>query len=299
MTGITVTSTTDTSEAVIAAQGDKAPEVKVETAAAPETTPEKIEASEASTDTETESEESEETLGADKPPKKGGLQKRVGKLTRQREDARREAEYWRAEALKNQKPQAVDKPLEVAPAKVTDGKPAPEGFTTHDEYVEALADWKVDQKLSVRDQKSREMELKAQQDSKLKTYLQTRDEFAKGHEDYFDRMADIDKIPMSITVNEVLLESKNGPELLYELAKDPEEYKRICSLSVVAAAREIGKVEARLAKASDQTIAAKQTTKAPKPIAPVGTGSTSTSTKALDEMDFEEYKKAREAGRTA
>lgn len=283
MQNITVTSTTDTPEAVIAAQGDLA-QIKVVEPAAEETPAETLEASEPSDEIETEDAKED----GEAPKKKGGFQKKIGKLTKQREAARQEAEYWKSEALKKADTSAQTPAAIVEPIKV-EGRPTADTFETHEEYVEALADWKVDQKLSARDQKTKELDLKSEQEKQLKGYIAKRDEFAKGQDDYFERMEDIQTIPMSLTVNEALLTSDNGPELLYELAKDPEEYKRICSLPAIAAAREIGKLEAKLAQSSESKPETK-TTKAPKPLSPVGSSSSNTSTKKPDDMDFDEYK---------
>jgi hypothetical protein len=302
MSNITVTSSTDSAEAVLAVQGGTVtPTVEPsETKPAPEDTPaETLEASEPQDESEELEAEEPEESSDDKPKKKNGVQKRLSKLTRQREDARKEAEYWKQAALEKQTAKAPEMPptaLEVKPD--LSKRPVAESFETHEAYVEALADWKVEQRLSERDAKAKESAIKAEAQTKLNSFLSKRESFAKGHDDFFERMADIQSIPMSLTVNESLLESENGPELLYELAKDPDEYKRICSLPAIAAAREIGKFEARLQKSSDTETKTK-TTKAPKPPQPVGKGSSSLSTKPLEEMDYADYKRAREQGRTS
>lgn len=109
-------------------------------------------------------------------------------------------------------------------------------------------------------------------------------------------MEDVDDIPMSLTVQEVILASDNGPELMYELAKNPEEYARICKLPAVQAARELGKFEARISSSQDTKKETKQLTKtkAPPPIKPVGSKASSV-TKSPDDMDFQEFKRWREA----
>lgn len=262
------------------------PEVEIEETkpAAEEIPAETLEASEALEEKETDEEDSGDE-GKELVKSSKGAVKRIGKLTKQREDARREAAYWRDEALKNKPTEA--KPVEVVAKADSIGKPSAESFPTHEEYVEALADWKVDQKLSAREATQKQNELKSEQDKKLSGYIQKRDAFSKGREDYFERMEDIKDIPMSLTVNEALLESENGPELLYELAADPEEYKRICSLPAIQAARELGKFEASLAKSSETTqVPETKTSKAPTPIRPVGSKSTGSGKKSIFDKDL-------------
>lgn len=298
MSDIILTSTTDSAEAVAAVQGGSLPKVDpVETSATETKIPvETLENSEALEDTDLDEGDDETTEENKTPKKKNGIQKRIGKLNARISAAEQKAQYWEQEALKQQRIAQPKIETEITKPSA-DGKPTSDKFTTHEDYVEALTEWKVDQRLTAEKQQSKQQDLKSQQDLKLKSYLEKRDAFAKGHDDYFERMADINNIPMSITVNEALLDNELGPELIYELAKDPEEYKRICNLSVVQAALEIGKLSERLAK--PKATEAKQTTKAPKPIEPVGSGSASANSKPLGDLDFEAYKAARLAGRTA
>jgi hypothetical protein len=64
---------------------------------------------------------------------------------------------------------------------------------------------------------------------------------------------------------EAIIESEKGAEVLYHLGSHPDEAKRIAMLSPLAAARELGRIEARLSMPAPRT-----TTKAPPPVKPVG-----------------------------
>ena len=59
--------------------------------------------------------------------------------------------------------------------------------------------------------------------------------------------------------------SETGPDVIYYLGSNPKEASRIARLAPLLQAREIGKIEARLASNPP----AKKTTAAPAPIAPV------------------------------
>ena len=94
-----------------------------------------------------------------------------------------------------------------------------------------------------------------------------------------------------------MLESESGAEILYHLAKQPAELKRIAALSPVSAVREIGKLEAALTKSSSAPEnGTPRITGAPKPPPPTGRPSkTSSDTpeEAAKRGDFRAYAKLR------
>ena len=117
---------------------------------------------------------------------------------------------------------------------------------------------------------------------------------------------------------EAFMESPQGPEVMYHLAKNVDEAKRILALSPRMQLLEIGKIEATLeanskekptetvpatpARAAAPAPAQNQkptTSKAPTPIKPVG-ARTATNTSSLAEAaergDFKTYEKLRQAG---
>ena len=79
---------------------------------------------------------------------------------------------------------------------------------------------------------------------------------------------------------------------MYQLAKNREEYERICKLSPLAAAREMGRFEAKL-QSSEAPTQAKTTTKAPPPLKPVN-AKASASVKDPDSLPYREWKAWRE-----
>ena len=95
-----------------------------------------------------------------------------------------------------------------------------------------------------------------------------------------------------------MLESEHGAEILYHLAKHPAELKRIAALSPVSAVREVGKLEAALAKPSAPENGTPKITGAPKPPPPTGRPS-KTTTDSLDDpeviKDYPKWEKLREA----
>lgn len=99
--------------------------------------------------------------------------------------------------------------------------------------------------------------------------------FAK-HPDVADALLDL---PISAPMRDAIMDSTAtlAPKLLSFLASNPDECRRVASLSPRAALKEMGKLEARLDVApSGPTPAAKPVTSAPPPIKPVGSSATAT-----------------------
>lgn len=242
-----------------------------------------------------EDDEESKDLEKDKP-RKSGYQKRVDKL-----NARIASERARADALEERlarlereadpKAKSVD-----SSAKQTDGKPDPDKFDTHAEYVEALTEWKLEQKLKAREVEQNKRALETEQERLFKAHTERVKAFAEKTEDFQEVLEAVDDVPVSAAVQEIIVSSENGPELMYALAKDRDEYARICKLPPLAAARAIGKIEEKLsAKTSEaKKTEPKKLTQAPKPIAPVG-GNKGSVAKSIDDPDlpFPEYVKLR------
>lgn len=300
---ILVTSTTDSAEAVTAAMSDLAKpvdEVKDKPAPEAKATSETTEESEPSevTGDETNPKEGDEypdeAKEDQKPKSKNGFKKRIDKLRANVSDKEREIAYWKAEALKSQAPKEAAKPAaNLEP--VSNLKPKAESFESRDEYMEALADWKVDQKLKAAESSRRESEVKSAYQKKVTTFSEKREAFAEKHDDFHELLEAVDDIPMSLTVQEVILSSDNGPELMYELAKNRKEYERISALPSIAAARELGKFEAKIASSKESSPVGEKTTKAPKPLNPVGTSGSGIKKSIHDpNISQREYERLRE-----
>lgn len=249
------------------------------------------EASENETETEGDepeaTEETEDQTETDKPaPKKrGGYQRRIDKLNARHAQTAQELEYWKQMALKSAGGEPKKEPEASKPAESAAGKPKAEDFETHAEFVEALSDWKVEQKLSEREQKAQKSRLETESQKQMREHQERVSAFAKKHEDFSDAMENLASVPRSAALEQIIVSSENGPELLYELAKDPKEAARIAKLPPVSLAREIGKLEARLASSTSEgkKPEPKKITKAPKPLEPVNAGGKGSIKKSIDD----------------
>jgi len=241
-------------------------------------------------DAEDKSTESEK----EKPKKqKGGFQRRIDKLNARVAERERELDYWRNLAAKNG---AGETKTEKVETKSEDpSKPKAGNYDTHAEYVEALTDWKIEQREKAKDEKEKVSKVQSEQETLFKSHAERVKAFAEKHDDFMDVIADADDVPVSPAIREIILSSENGPALMYELAKNREEYERICSLSPLAAAREMGKIESRLQASDPKKVETKKITNAPKPIEPVGKGNAGAVRKSIydQELSQSEYEKLR------
>lgn len=254
---------------------------------------------------EKEAEEDGEEIKEDKPKKPlKGFKKRIDKLSRRVSDAERERDYWKQEAMKTSKQQDVAQKVDVKPVASANGKPKADEYETHEEYVEALAEWKADQRWAEKEAKQKETQLKTEYQKNVESFQAKVQDFAKKHDDYEDVMESVDDIIAPVHVQHLLIESENGPALMYELAKNRDALAKICSLSPLAAAREIGVFEAKISS-KDQPKQIKQlTTKAPAPISPVGSNTASATRKSiwdadLTQQEYEELRAKQEARKRA
>lgn len=223
-----------------------------------------VEAEEKEDELEGESENEADESQPKKPLK--GFKKKIDRLTKGKTQAEQERDYWREQALQNKKVEEKHTPKVDA---VTDDRPRADDFETHEEFVEKLAEWKFDQKQKEAEAKEKNAKAKSEFDSKVTDYSNGVKAITAKYDDYDDVIESVDDIPMPVSVSNLLLKSKNGPELSYLLAKNRDEFARICKLHPDDAAYEIGKFEAANIKAQEKK-SENKTTKAPAPISPIG-----------------------------
>ena len=134
--------------------------------------------------------------------------------------------------------------------------PSPDQFqspTDYAEFIRAEADKLVQQR-----------EAAKQQSQVLESY-QEREEQARDKYDDFEQVAYNPNLPITNVMAETIQHSDIGPELAYYLGTNPKDAERISRLSPYMQAKEIGRIEAKLA----DNPPVKRTTSAPAPISPV------------------------------
>jgi hypothetical protein len=132
-----------------------------------------------------------------------------------------------------------------------------EQFESPEAYAEALAYQKAEELIAKR-------EAAKQQSQVLESY-QEREESAREKYDDFEQVAYNPKLPITNVMAETIQSSDIGPELAYYLGSNPKDADRISRMTPLSQAKEIGKIEAKLAAEPP----VKRTTSAPAPISPV------------------------------
>jgi hypothetical protein len=135
--------------------------------------------------------------------------------------------------------------------------PPVDSFADAQSYAEALAEQKAQELLARR-------EAAAQQAAVLESY-QEREEEARNKYDDFEQVAYNPNLRVTDVMAQTIQASDIGPEVIYFLGTNPKEAARIAQLPSLLQAKEIGRIEAKLA--SDPPV--KRTSTAPAPIAPV------------------------------
>ena len=186
----------------------------------------------------------------------GGEQHEEKKFTQAELDAMigkrlaREQRKWereqQAKLAERQAAQSV--PAELPPA---------DQFESPEAYAEALAVRKAEELIAQR-------ELQKQR-AQIEDAYAEREEEARGKYDDFEQVAYNPQLRVTDVMAETIKASDIGPDLAYWLVSNPKEADRISRLSPLLQAREIGKIEAKLASEPPQ----KKTTSAPAPISPV------------------------------
>lgn len=209
------------------------------------------------------------------------VQKRITKLERKLEKQRIETET-RAQVMRE---------VQSQPEKVAD-KPKVEDFTDYGDYQEALTDWKVEQKLAeIESKKAIESQKKAQQTESERFNSRSQEIIEEGSKRYddFDEMPEKTAahlkskgLQLSVEFVKTLAESDSAPDIVAHMYQNPAEAERIAALTPYAQAKEIGKLEDKLS--AKKPI---QTSKAPKPIDPIG--GNKSSVKSVEDMSLAEY----------
>ena len=162
--------------------------------------------------------------------------------------AREQRKWERDQAARATEAQARKAPVDIPPI---------EQFASPDEYAEVLAERKAEELLARREQ--------ARMQSEIIEAFHDREEEARTKYDDFEQVAYNPKLPITDAMAQTIQASEVGPDMAYYLGSNPKEAERISRLSPLSQAKELGKIEAKLA----DNPPVKKTSSAPAPIAPV------------------------------
>ena len=215
------------------------------------------------------------------------------------------------EALEATRKPAEEKRSDSKPSEQpAQGKPKQEDFKTYDEYFEALAEWKAEQRIAQRDQQREAKEAEARaRAAEAEVAKSWKDRVAKtkaAHPDFDAVFADAD-MDVTPVMQKAMLASEHGAEVAYHLAKHPEESERIAGLSNYEQALAIGEIISSIKAAAAKSTQAppKKTTSASKPpteLASKATPPADEAEAALADGDFARYRRimnSRSTGKAA
>jgi hypothetical protein len=195
---------------------------------------------------------------ADEPPKKSkGVQKRIDELTRAKYEAEREREIARQE-LERYRREAEQQKAQPATG---DNEPRFEDFSSYDDYVKAIAKHSALKEVNaIKAQQAQETE--ARKAEEMKRAFDEKAAKARSKYDDFDTIALSPIVPYTPVMAQLVAESDIAGDLAYYLGKNLDEAKRLSQLSPVDAAKQLGRLEAKLSEAPKP----KKITQAPPPI---------------------------------
>jgi len=220
-----------------------------------------------------------------------GVDKRIGELTKKWRTAERERDYEKAKRLEAEEKLAK---FESTNTDKDNPKPKRDDFDFDEDYIEALTEWKVDQKLKASAKKvEKEVTDGKEKEEITETWKDLDSAIDAGRVKYtdFDKLVVLNKdLVLSTAVVTLALDTEVPADVLYWLAKNPDKSAEISGMSPIKAAREVTKIEREVLSASSQEqeeeekkkleeekkkkleaekLKKKDTTKAPAPITPV------------------------------
>jgi hypothetical protein len=173
----------------------------------------------------------------------------------------KEQRKWERKLQQPAAPAAAPVPREIPPA---------DQFESVEAYAHALAEKRAAELVQQR-------EAHQQQTQVLESH-RDREETARDKYDDYEDVVYNPKLAITPIMAQTIQASDMGPDVAYYLGTNPKEAERIARLPAIAQAKEIGRLEAKIASAPP----VKRTTSAPTPISPVSARSASTTLDTTD-----------------
>jgi hypothetical protein len=252
------------------------------------------------TDPEThETPVAERERGADGKFKRNAIQERIDKAVAQQRAAEREAAALRAEVeayrtrTQAAPPASPDQP--AAPSYDATKGPELAEFNSYEEWVDARAEWKAEQKWQRIQADAAERAAKQAHERTIATHTERIAAFAAKTPDYFDKIQEARSLPVSVAMEAAIIASDHGPAIAYFLATHPEEGAQLAyetqglDASAAAVVRRLleSKVNASQT-ASSGPVAGGYRPNVPAPIKPVGSAPV-VADPPLDSLDVDAF----------
>lgn len=210
-----------------------------------------------------EVEEVEEQAEPERVPK--GVQKRIDEITREKYEERRERQraQERADKFEAELQSIRNGTNQQQPRALANGAPDPDEFAAgryDPDYLEALTDFKVQQRFDAQREQSNIQERRASLQQAESKARETYSDYDMASEEFLTH-----PLAKVSAFTNLVLESDNPTDLAYYLGKNPVELDKISDMTASQAARYIGRIEALLTEQTTDAVV-KKASSAPKPI---------------------------------
>lgn len=200
-----------------------------------------------------------------KKSSKTGLERRFSEITGERDEARRKAADLESRLAALEQTRSESKPVEKQsessePRFIGESfsvpKPELSKYDTYSDYQEAIVDWKFEKKEFDIEQKKVVAEANEVQKNVVSSW-DTKEAATKSRVEGYEQLVDKDFIKdftskiASREAMQYLLESDNGPDLLYELAEDDAKLTGFKSMSVVKQVAYLSRLDSKYESESD------------------------------------------------
>jgi hypothetical protein len=266
-------------------QQDKAPDAKESDDDAPEDKPGEEEAEAEDKDADDDSGEDDDDKAKDReehrPRRRRSRRDRmISELRRENADIRR-----RLDEMGQQKPAEITEPRE-------------QDFANTNDYIKARDEWSREQgrreAATEAERKHKESEERRQAEEVSRRALTAIDKGRRKYTDFDTIALNPDNFDPSPEVASVIMESDQAHDVAYYLGKHPDEADRLETMTATHVAREIGRIEAKLATKPNVK---PKVSAAPDPPNKIGPGKDAP-TKSLEDVPYSEFVKRRRKGAT-
>ena len=218
------------------------------------------------------------------------VRKRINKAVRRQREAEEQAAYYRGRL------ETLEKERETKELSGASPRPKAEDYDDYDEYVEALADWKVEQRKDKWIAEAEERILSKQTPDSQEDFQAKMRDASERYED-FDEVVRDPAAPINSIMADIIRASDMPGDLAYYLCTHRQEAMPLYNMRDAAKIGiALGKIEAKIQAAQEASPKPKPS-KAPPPINPVGGGGGDIITKDPAKMSMDEYIRARQEGK--
>jgi hypothetical protein len=227
------------------------------------------------------------------------LEKRFSELTKQREQAKAEAQSERQQREALETRLRVLEQQAVPQVQNNDLEPQPGQFQDAFEYAKALAQFSTETALKERDKQDANKKANEELQKTIQSWS-ARLEKTKAEIPDYDDIVNTANVTISEDIKFSILESDVGPRILYHLAEDLEFARKIAEMPTRKALLEIGKLE-KLYERTETKAEPVVKSRAPAPIRPLkaagGVADIPINSSGEFHGTYQSWKEARRAGK--